>query len=337
MAVLVLASLLILNSIAGYLFPQYFIYIILAVIAFLIFSHLDFDILSLFNKHLYVLSIFLLILPLVIGQATRGVVRWIQIGNFTLQTTEIVRPFIILFFANFFLESKLKLKRLIIAGLLAGLPLVLILIQPSLGVTVLTAMGILGVFLSTDFSKKKFLLISIVASLFSPLLWFILEDYQKARVIGLLFPSNDPTGGGYNRIQSIIAVGSGRLSGRGLGEGIQTQLAFLPEKHTDFIFASIAEEFGFLGTSIIVLVSFFILYRLIVLIEKSKSRVARAFVSGVFLSMLVQVFVHMGMNMGIMPITGLPLPLVSAGGSSLIATMISLGIVINTKKHQSMS
>jgi len=337
MSILLLASVIILNSIASYLFPVYFLYIFLSIVVFIIFSHIDFDVLSLFSWHLYILSIVLLILPLVLGQATRGVVRWVQIGSFTLQTTEIVRPFLILFFANYFSEKKLSIKRLITGALLAFLPLILILVQPSLGVTVLTATGILGVFLTLNYDKRR-LILGIFSSLgLSPVLWFLLAPYQKSRILGLLTPESDPTGSGYNRIQSMIAVGAGKISGRGLGEGIQTQLSFLPERHTDFIFASIAEEFGFLGTSIIILVIFFVLYRLVVLIEKSKDITSRAFVSGIFLSMFLQVFVHMGMNMGIMPITGLPLPLVSAGGSSLIATMITLGIVINTKKPQAMS
>lgn len=330
MTLLLIVSLIILNSIASYLFPQYFLYIFFAILAFLIFSHLDFDILSLFHWHLYFFSILLLLLPIGIGQATRGVVRWIQIGAFTLQTTELVRPFLILFFANFFLDKKLNLKRLIFAAILAFVPLFLILIQPSLGVTVLTAFGILGVFLTLNYDKRKLILGFVLGIISMPILWLLLADYQKARILGIW-------GEGYNRVQSMIAVGSGKLFGRGLGEGIQTQLSFLPERHTDFIYASIAEEFGFLGTSLITLIIFFILYRLVVLIEKSKSIRARAFVSGVFLSMFLQVFVHMGMNMGIMPITGLPLPLVSAGGSSLIATMITLGIVINTKRSESMS
>ena len=330
MTLLLIVSFIILNSIANYLFPQYFLYIVLALIAFWIFSHIDFDILSIFHWHLYFLCIFLLLLPIGIGQATRGVVRWIQIGSFTLQTTEIVRPFLILFFANFFLEKKITFKRLVFASILAFIPLILILIQPSLGVTVLTAVGFLGVFLTLNYDKRKLILGGLLGIIAMPVLWVVLEDYQKARILGIW-------GEGYNRVQSMIAVGSGKIFGRGLGEGIQTQLAFLPERHTDFIYASIAEEFGFLGTSIITLIIFFILYRLVVLIEKSKSVRSRAFVSGIFLSMFLQVFVHMGMNMGIMPITGLPLPLVSAGGSSLIATMITLGIVINTKRSESMS
>ena len=323
---LLITSLLMLNSLASYLFPQYFIYIVIAIMSFIIFSHIDFDILSLFSKHFYVICLVFLILPLIIGQATRGVIRWIPIGSFAFQPTELVRPFLIVFFSNFILEKKINLKRLILIGVLAFIPLFLILIQPSLGVTTITSFAIFGIFLSSDFDKRKIFGAIGIILLISPLLWFVMQDYQKTRILGIF-------GTGYNRIQSIIAVGSGQISGRGLGEGIQTQLAFLPEKHTDFIFASIAEEFGFFGTTLIVLVTFFILYRLIKIAEVAKNREARAFVAGVFLSMFIQIFVHMGMNMGIMPITGLPLPLVSAGGSSLIATMTTLGMVINAKRH----
>lgn len=334
-AILLFAGVIVLNSLAPYLFPNYFIYIVTAIIAFIIFSHISIDVLSLFKWHIYILSIMLLLLPLGIGQITRGVVRWVELGGLTFQPTEIVRPFLFLFFAFHLTSIKLNTKNLIQAGALIILPVFLIVVQPSLGVAILTSAGVFGVFLSLDFKKIKIIYASILGLLTTPILWFILQDYQKQRILNILNPANDPTGAGYNRIQSIIAVGSGQVTGRGLGEGIQTQLAFLPERHTDFIFASIAEEFGIFGTSIIVIVTFFILYRIIVIMENSKSIITRAFVSGVLFSYFIQIFIHMAMNMGIAPITGLPLPLVSAGGSSLIATMITLGLVIQSKRYES--
>jgi rod shape determining protein RodA len=140
-------------------------------------------------------------------------------------------------------------------------------------------------------------------------------------------------GAGYNSLQSTIAAGSGKIFGRGLGRGIQTQLAFLPEKQTDFIFAATAEEMGFVGAGLMLIVTFVILFRLTKIMEVASSPAARAYVSGFFLAYLVQVFVHVGMNMGMLPITGIPYPLVSAGGSSLLATMIGLGIALGAVKR----
>jgi len=141
-------------------------------------------------------------------------------------------------------------------------------------------------------------------------------------------------GGGYNSIQSTISVGSGKITGRGLGSGIQTQLSFLPERHTDFIFASISEEMGFVGALILITATIFLFWRMLYIMENSINPSARAFISGLFLTLFAQIFIHVGMNMGLLPITGVPYPLVSAGGSSLLATMISLGILVGTKKQQ---
>jgi rod shape determining protein RodA len=165
-----------------------------------------------------------------------------------------------------------------------------------------------------------------------PPFWIFLQPYQRQRVTGFFNPEQDPLGAGYNSIQSMIAVGSGELFGRGLGEGVQTQLKFLPEKHTDFIFAATAEEMGFAGAILIIIGLFVLLWRITIIVENSSSAVARAFASGVFLTLLGETVIHIGMNMGLFPITGIPLPLVSAGGSSLIGTMMSLGMVVSSKK-----
>jgi rod shape determining protein RodA len=331
---LIVLGLMALRSIASDIFPSYFLYIIAGLLAFIIFSQIDFDILLLFNKHLYVLSLVSLLLPLFLGQVTRGAVRWIQLGPFTVQPTELVRPFLILFFASYLTAEKLTMRRVIKAGILLAVPLVLILLQPSLGVTVLTFMGFAGVALSLEYNKKLLLFTFAAAILAVPIFWLLLAPYQRQRVEALISPATDPAGAGYNSIQSMIAVGSGKLTGRGLGEGVQTQLYFLPERHTDFIFASIAEELGFAGAFLLITLLAFVLFRVVKVLENARSPVARAFVSGVFLTLFVQIMVHVGMNMGLLPITGLPLPLVSAGGSSLIATMSIFGILLQAKSDE---
>lgn len=335
MAALVVLGLMALRSIASDIFPNYYLYIIGGIVAFIIFSHIDFDILLLFSKHLYVLSLLSLLLPLFLGQVTRGAVRWVQIGPVTVQPTELVRPFLILFFASYLTAEKLTFRRVVKATILLGIPLLLILLQPSLGVTVLTFMGFVGVALSLEYNKRLLLVSLAVAVLAIPAAWMLLAPYQKQRVAALVSPATDPSGAGYNSIQSMIAVGSGELTGRGLGEGIQTQLSFLPERHTDFIFASIAEELGMMGAFLLLALLAFVMYRIIAIQENARSPVARAFASGVFLTLFVQIMVHVGMNMGLLPITGLPLPLVSAGGSSFVATMTIFGILIQAKREES--
>jgi len=329
---LLIFSFFILYSVSPSLFPDYYWYFGLGILFFLFFSLFDFEIISAFSKYFYVISIVLLLITLVIGQVTRGTVRWIPIGSFSLQTSEIVRPFLLVFFARFLSEKQLNLKRLIHAILLMALPLFLILVQPSLGVTALTAIGFLGVFLASEIDKKSILYIVCCILVAAPIVFMLLQPYQKQRITAFLDPTSDPLGVGYNAIQSTISVGSGKLLGRGLGKGVGTQLSFLPERHTDFIFASVAEEMGFVGAMVLLIITAFLFYRIISYTEYSMNFAARLFLGGLFLTLFAQTVVHVGMNVGLLPITGVPYPLVSAGGSSLLSTMISLGIVMGTKK-----
>lgn len=329
---LLVLSVFVLKSIAPSLFPSYFVYIGLAIIAFWFFSQLDFDILSLFSKHLYGISIFLLLLTIIIGRVTRGAIRWIPIGPFTLQPAELVRPLLLVFFANYLTGKSLTLGKIIKAFILLIIPAFLILVQPSLGVSILTVVGFLGVLIASNFNKKYIFLGLASVIIIIPIFWQIMAPYQKQRVLSFFSSSSDPLGAGYNSLQSMIAVGAGEVFGRGLGRGIQTQLSFLPEKQTDFIFAAVSEELGFVGATFMLIATFIILLRLIKFMENAVSPAARAYLCGFFLVYLVQVFIHVGMNMGLLPVTGLPFPLVSAGGSSLLATMIGLGIALGAYK-----
>ncbi|MEK7169163.1 MAG: FtsW/RodA/SpoVE family cell cycle protein [Patescibacteria group bacterium] len=330
---LLVFSFFILKSVSPTLFPSYYWYFGLGLFAFIFFSLFDFEIVSAFSKYFYIISIVLLLITLVIGQVTRGTVRWIPIGLLSLQPSEIVRPFLLIFFANYLFEQRLTFKRLINVLILMAIPLLLILVQPSLGVTALTAVGFLGLFLASEISKKSILYIVCSILVTIPIVYLLLQPYQKSRISAFLDPTSDPLGVGYNAIQSTISVGSGMFIGRGLGKGVGTQLSFLPERHTDFIFASVAEEMGFVGAIVLLLLTFILLYRIISYSEHSINIPARTFLSGLFLTLFAQVVVHVGMNMGLLPITGVPYPLVSAGGSSLLATMTSLGIVIGTKRE----
>jgi rod shape determining protein RodA len=331
--ILVLTSAVILRSIAPQLFPFYFFYFALGIIIFFAFVQLDFEAISYFDKFFYIGSIFFLLVTLIIGNATRGAVRWIPLGPLTIQTAEFARPLLLIFFAKYLTEKEVSTKRFISALMFLALPVFLILIQPSLGVAVLTTIGFLGVTLSSV-TSKKFLIwgaLGLLAAL--PAIWFLLAPYQRQRVSTFLNPSQDPTGKGYNSLQSMITVGSGELFGRGLGKGVQTQLSFLPERHTDFIFASVAEELGLVGAIILLAVIFFVLFRLTTFMKDAQSPAARAFLAGLFLTFFAQTLIHVGMNMGLLPITGVPLPLVSSGGSSFLATMMALAIALRSRKQ----
>lgn len=331
---LLVVSTVMLNSVAAYLFPQYFLFILLAFVLFIITANLDFDIYMVFPKVGFIVSLLLLILPIIIGEATRGVVRWIPIGSFSLQPAEVVRPFLLLFFAGYLTTQyeTVSSKKLIKAFILFLVPFFLIFFQPSFGVAMITLVGFVGVLLAINFRKIQLLVVPLIGLLASPVVWLLLAPYQKQRILSVFSSSSDSMGANYNSLQSMISVGSGQLTGRGLGSGIQTQLSFLPERHTDFIFAAVSEELGLLGSLFLILLIFGMLYRVITTIQFPQNLAARAFVSGVFLTLLAQITVHIGMNMGLLPITGLPLPLVSAGGSSLLGTAIMLGMVVSAKK-----
>lgn len=329
---LLIISYLILKSVNPLLFPSYYWYIGLGILAFLFFSFFDFEIISAFYKYFYIISIILLIAVLVIGEITRGTVRWIPVGSISIQPSEIVRPFLLLFFANYIAYTKLDFAELVKILLWMALPLFLILVQPSLGVCILTATGFVGLFLASRIDKKIFIYLGLTGIVVIPILFMFLRPYQKDRLLSFIDPAKDPLGSGYNAIQSTISVGSGKWLGRGLGRGVGTQLAFLPEHSTDFVFASIAEEMGFVGAFGLLVVTFLLLFRIVSYTEKAINIAARLFLGGFVLTFFLQLMIHVGMNMGLFPITGVPYPLISAGGSSLLASMISLGIVMRTKK-----
>lgn len=326
------ASYLILNSLEATIFPQYFVFMALGLAVFYLFAKIDFSVLLAFSRIIYYVSIILLVIPLILGTTTRGVIRWIPIGSFSIQPSEIVRPFLILFFAGYLTERKINIIRFSKVMIYFAVPFILILIQPSLGVALLTAASFLGVLFASSIKKSYIFTGIVLFVLMIPVLWLFLAPYQKQRISSFIDPGSDPFGAGYNSIQAMISVGSGKLLGRGLGDGVQTQLFFLPEDETDFIFAAVSEELGFLGSALILIAYLVLFWRLTDFVGDSQGPPARAYLSGIFTVLLAEVFIHIGMNMGLMPITGVPLPLLSAGGSALVGTMIGFGIAISARK-----
>lgn len=332
---LIIFGVFVLKSIAGFIFPLYYVYLTVSVLVFLLFYFLGFEIISVFYKQIYFGSILFLLIPVILGELTRGTLRWINLGPLTIQPSEIVKPFLLVSFSVFLYKGKNNWKKVLRIIIFLLIPLLLIAVQPSLGVSVTVFVGFFGIILAGDFDKKYIAYLLAFVFLSSFLIWFLLAPYQKSRIVAFLDPEKDPYGSGYNSLQSMIAVGSGEITGRGLGKGVQTQLSFLPERHTDFIFASISEELGFLGSSILLL-GFFVLFgRILMFLKRADSPQSRSFVSGVFLTLLFQTFVHIGMNIGILPITGVTLPLISAGGSSLMSTMMCLGLVASCVRKES--
>lgn len=283
------------------------------------------------SKPLYFVIIALLILVLIVGIETRGSIRWIPLGIFNIQPSEFAKPVIIIFLASFWAKNIPTWLNIIKSNFFLIPVLLLIFKQPDLGTTLTVCAIWLGILFNSRVSMRKIVVVLLVICFSVPVFWFTLQDYQRQRITSFLAPESDPLGVGYNLIQSTIAVGSGQLFGRGLGYGTQSRLQFLPEYRTDFIFASIAEEFGFFGSVLILLVYIFLM-SFCFKIASEANYFGSLIASGVGVMLLFQTFVNIGMNIGVLPITGITLPLISYGGSSLISTLISLGLVASVAK-----
>lgn len=324
---LVSVGILVIFSSSKELALQQLIYTIAGFLLFLFLSQIDLDSLTRVIKPLYILSIVLLLIVLAVGMETRGSVRWIPLGFFNIQPSEFAKPALILFLSAFWIKNDPTWINMF-KSLFWTLPIVLLVFkQPDLG-SFLTLMAIwVGMLFAARVSIQKMIVLLVIALLLIPSSWLFLHDYQKQRITGFLSPEADPLGQGYNVIQSTIAVGSGQLIGRGLGRGTQSRLQFLPEFRTDFIFASIAEELGFVGSAIILSLYLYLFTTCLMVANQSDDRFYYMLVIGVFSMLIFQTFVNIGVNIGILPITGITLPLISYGGSSLIVTFICLGLI----------
>lgn len=309
------------------------LYAIVGLVFYFLVRSFDFRYLVPLIKVAYILVIILLIITLLLGIETRGSVRWIPIGPFNFQPSEFAKPILILALAKFWQKNMPSFKN-IFKSFLIMLPIGgLIFRQPDLG-TALTVVFIwIVILLSSQISFLKITFLSAVSVIAIPLTWFFLQDYQKLRVISFLSPERDPQGIGFQVIQSTIAVGSGGLFGRGLGRGTQSRLQFLPEFRTDFIFAFITEELGFMGSLVILLLYGFIFLMCFRVLSRVTDRFGELLVTGVCAMLFFQMFVNIGMNIGILPITGITLPLLSYGGSSVITTLICLGLIASVNKY----
>ena len=284
---------------------------------------------------LYFVSLALLLITLLIGQSTRGSIRWIPLGPFKLQASEVVKPLLTIFFAKLCTTFKpTKFKNILILSILLLFPALLIFRQPDLGSSIVVIVTGFAILFAAGLPIKYIVIAALTMTLAVPLGFNSLKAYQQARLTTFIDPTSDPLESGYNLLQSIIAVGSGKLLGRGLGHGTQSQLRFLPERHTDFVFASLAEELGFLGGTLILSLFALLLFKLLSIAQNAADKTGMLVAIGVFTQIAFQVFINIGMNIGLVPITGITLPLSSAGGSSLLSTLFSLGLVANILKSQ---
>ncbi|MEA9392259.1 peptidoglycan glycosyltransferase MrdB [Acerihabitans sp. TG2] len=289
--------------------------------------------------YLYIVSIILLVAVDAFGQVSKGAQRWLDLGFVRFQPSEIAKIAVPLMVARFINRDSCppSLKNTAIALLLIFLPTLLVAAQPDLGTAILIAASGLFVLFLSGMSWKLIGVAALLVAAFIPILWFFLmHDYQRDRVMMLLNPETDPLGAGYHIIQSKIAIGSGGLSGKGWLHGTQSQLEFLPERHTDFIFAVLAEELGLIGVLVLLGLYLCVITRGLLIAARAQTTFGRVMAGGLMLILFVYVFVNIGMVSGILPVVGVPLPLVSYGGSALIVLMAGFGIVMSIHTHRKM-
>lgn len=300
----------------------------------LLISNLHYQIWQKISLPFYLATLLLLILLIFFGEPVRGSVRWIDLGIFRIQPSEIAKVSTILFLSSFYLErSAGNFKNLFLSLLIIFLPFSLVFFQPDIGNALSFLVILIGVSLFSGLNLKHVVVASVFAVITAIIFSTFLAPYQKQRLESFLNPTIDPLGTGYNIIQAKIAVGSGQFFGQGLGQGSQSQLNFLPEAESDFIFASITEQLGFSGSALLIIIFAIVLTKLTKFVQKV-DRFARLIVVGTISFLLYQFFVNVGMNMGIVPVTGITLPLVSYGGSSLISNLFLLGIIFSIIKNR---
>ncbi|MBI9089751.1 MAG: rod shape-determining protein RodA [Desulfobacterium sp.] len=282
---------------------------------------------------IYAGCIGLLVMVLVCGKYVGGSRRWLALGAFTMQPSELMKLSLIIMISSVYSgaasEEGLGFRDLIRPGLVLALPFMLIVKQPDLGTALLLLFITACITLFVKVEKRVFITCASICAAAVPLVWFVLKDYQKARILTFLNPDRDPLGAGYHIIQSKIAIGSGMLFGKGYLKGTQNALSFLPEQHTDFILSVLAEEWGLLGCAVLLFLYFLLLIWGLNISYSCRDMFGSILAFGITIMIFWQIFINVGMIMGLMPVVGVPLPLISYGGSSVITNMAGIGILMN--------
>lgn len=347
----ILISLLLLNSFIGlafiyssshYLPGKYYlrqmIWITVSLLALFLLLSVDYKTLLSFSPYLYILAMVALLGVLFFGKFVAGAKSWFRFSYFQFQPSELTKIVLIILMASLFSKFRqdyVSWKKGLLSGAVTAVPVFLVALQPDLGTALSYVPIFLGALILAGINKKMFVYILIVTMIIGVIGWnFGLKDYQKKRLTTLISPSKDPLGSGYHILQSKIAIGSGGFLGKGFRKGTQSQLRFLPARHTDFIFSVVGEEFGFLGVVLALLCYFAFLYRMYQSVGQSQDRAGIYIVFLVAIMITIQFFINVMMVIGLFPITGTPLPLLSYGGSSLLTNYLGVSLVLNVKMRR---
>jgi rod shape determining protein RodA len=315
------------------------LWIVVASIAFFAVSRLDLRFLKrpTFVFVLYLGIIFILFTLFIVGHTSNGAQSWLSFGGFSFQPADLAKLVVIILLAKYFSRRHIEIaniRHIIVSGIYVAIPTLLILLQPDFGsAVVVMGLWFFLVLISGISKKHLFALLFIGLSVLSVAWLFLFKPYQKERILNFIHPLSDIRGSGYNAYQSTIAVGSGGLIGKGLGYGTQSRLSYLPEYRTDFVFAAFAEEWGFIGSILIIILYALLLTRLAYFASLGTSNFETLFTYGVVVFILLHMVVNIGMNIGLVPVTGIPLPFMSYGGSHLLIEMIALGMCVAMERY----
>ncbi|QUH20152.1 rod shape-determining protein RodA [Alkaliphilus sp. B6464] len=314
--------------------------ILIGVVAIVVIMFIDYNTFARMYIPIYIACNTMLLAVFIFGQGSEswGANRWIRIGSFGFQPSDFAKLGIIICLAKFLDDKKNDLHKpmvLLKVLLFAGFPMVLILAQPDLGTSLIFAAFVFGMIFVAGLKYKYIVIAGVVGLVSAPLAWFgVLRPYQRKRVLIFLNPEQDPLGDGYHTLQSRVAVGAGQLWGKGLFNGTSNQFGFLPEKHTDFIFSVVAEELGFIGVVVLILLYLIMLYKCINIAREAKDDFGAYLVTGVTFMLAFHIFLNIAMTIGLAPVTGKPLPFVSYGGTFMLTNMMALGIVLNVNMRR---
>ncbi|MBP5993282.1 MAG: rod shape-determining protein RodA [Candidatus Moranbacteria bacterium] len=301
-------------------------------VAFLDYRHIERA-----STPLYFSMLFILTVLLVIGSTVRGTSGWLSLGIFQIQPVEFAKVVLILFLSSFIRKKTTELgewTRIIASLFLSAIMIFLVLRQPDLGSSLVLMAIWIGMIVVAGLRWSHVITLAVLGSLLVFSAWFLLAPYQKDRINTFLHPELDPKGSGYNVLQSMVAVGSGGVFGKGVGHGSQSQLSFLPEKHTDFIYAVVTEELGLVGAWLVLVLYGVILYRIRRIADLASDNAGYLLSVGALILFLTHIAINIGMNIGVLPVTGLPAPLLSYGGSSLLAFSVMLGLLQSVYRHK---
>ena len=335
------AGLVTMNSFTGdnFLFQKQFISICISLVVFVIFSCIDFRFLRRTSVIvlLFFLSCFLLLTLFVLGHTTKGAESWFHLGFFSFQPTDPIKLVVILIMAKYFSRRHIEIghiRHILVSGVYAFIIFFLVLLQPDFGSAIIIFLIWFGMVLVSGISRKHLLLVVLVGALSFTGLWlYAFKPYQKDRIRNFINPLANVRGSGYNAYQSMIAVGSGQILGKGIGFGTQSRLQFLPEYQTDFIFAAFSEEWGFVGALLFITLFGIVIWRVLRIALHGASNFEMLFGMGFSILLMSHFVIHVGMNAGLLPVTGLPLPFMSYGGSHLLTEFAGLGIMMGMRRY----